>query len=150
MRRTNGLASRPPGTGGGDGRLADNRYAYSTHGLNLPSKYPRCGVFKELSCGSANGPATAEIKNMNKQWKASRYRYPDGRPRNEDRYKIFVWENGKWVSVGGAIRKWGDKTVAYLCMPAAQRDIRTPRDAERKTEGPLAQVGAGGQHFKTI
>ena len=105
---------------------------------------------KNCLCGSANGPATAEIKNMNKQWKASRYRYPDGRPRNEDRYKIFVWENGKWVSVGGAIRKWGDKTVAYLCMPAAQRDIRTPRDAERKTEGPLAQVGAGGQHFKTI
>ena len=102
-----------------------------------------------MTLHSTIGPATAEINNMNKQWKASRYRYPDARPRNEDRYEIFMWENEKWVNVVGAIRKWGGKTIAFLCMPATQRGIRAPRDAERKTDGLLAQVGTGGQNCKT-
>jgi hypothetical protein len=72
---------------------------------------------------------------MDKQWKASPYRYLDGKSWNDDRYEIFVWENGRWVNVGGAIRKWGGKTIAWLCLPNTKYDIRTPRDAEQKTDG---------------
>ena len=58
-------------------------------------------------------------------------------------------ENGKWVNVGGAIRRWGGKTIAFLCMPATQLGIRAPRDTERMTDGLLALVRTGGQNFKT-
>ena len=72
---------------------------------------------------------------MEKRFIARPYRYADGVPWNEDRYEIFVWENGKWESVGGAIRKWGGKTIAFLCIPSSQRDIRTPEQAVRKSDG---------------
>lgn len=72
---------------------------------------------------------------MRKRWLARKYVYANGVSYNEDRYEIFIWNNGDWVSVGGAIRKWGGKTIAFLCLPAQQRDIRKPDDVPQRSAG---------------
>lgn len=72
---------------------------------------------------------------MKKQWVARPYKYADGVPWNEDRYEIFVKENGEWVSVGGAIRRWNQRTIAFICTKTQQRSIRTPQQAEKETDG---------------
>lgn len=72
---------------------------------------------------------------MSKLFIARPYRYADGVPWNEDRYEIFVKDNGQWVSIGGAIRRWDKRTVAFICTKGAQRWIRTPLQAEQETNG---------------
>lgn len=82
-----------------------------------------------------------ESAGMERKWVARPYRYADGVPWNQDRYEIFVLTAEGMVSVGGAIRSWSHRTVAFLCPKEVQRKIRTPQDAETRTEG-LYVVGA--------
>ena len=40
-------------------------------------------------------------------------------------------------NVGGAIRHWSHRTVAFLCTQNINRTIRTPQQAETLTDGVL-------------
>lgn len=76
------------------------------------------------------------------RWLARPYKYADGVPWNEDRYEVFVLgDAGTLVSVGGAIRSWDMRTVAFLCGRTMQRVIRTQQDAVTRTNG-LYVIGA--------
>lgn len=70
---------------------------------------------------------------MELRWIARPYRYADNVPWNADRYEIFVHVEGEWVAVGGAIRHWSNRTIAFLCTKTQQRLIRTPYDAEQRS-----------------
>jgi hypothetical protein len=72
---------------------------------------------------------------MERKWVARPYRYADGVPWNEDRYELFVAGEGGLVSIGGAIRSWDHRTVAFLCPKTLQRLIRSPKDAVNRTDG---------------
>lgn len=72
---------------------------------------------------------------MRHLWKASPYKYADGVPWNDDRYEICVRVGGQWIPVGGAIRHWSGRAVAFLCSKTAQRLIRTPADAAVNSDG---------------
>jgi len=73
---------------------------------------------------------------MERKWVARPYKYADGVPWNSDRYEIFVTDShGDWVSVGGAIRSWSGRTIAFLSTINVNRLVRTPLDAQVMTDG---------------
>jgi hypothetical protein len=72
---------------------------------------------------------------MEHPWIARPYRYADSVPWNQDRYEIFIRSNGELVSVGGAMRTWNGRTIAFICRKPANRKIRTPEMAEKETQG---------------
>ncbi len=74
---------------------------------------------------------------MSQRYLARRYRYADNVPWNDDRYEIFVEEDGQLLSIGGAIRTWTNRTIAFLCTKQEQRWIHTPQEAEQRASGGI-------------
>jgi hypothetical protein len=85
---------------------------------------------------------------MAAQFVARPYRYADNVPWNEDRYEIFFWYQGEWIPVGGAIRTWSYRTIAFVCNRNAQRLIRNPGQAADESGGRFVWGQSVGEALK--
>jgi hypothetical protein len=70
-------------------------------------------------------------------WHAKRYKYFDGNVWNSGRYEIEVRQSvdQEWVSVGGAITRWGRESVAYLGTMTTHKMVKNLETARKNTDG---------------
>lgn len=73
---------------------------------------------------------------MQKRWIARPYCYADNQAWNPGRKELFIWKDGEWFPVGGAmlIEATG-RSVAFLCTRTANRTIRKPGQVQAESNG---------------